>query len=76
MLKDDIYAAQSAIRIGIENSQELLDEHEIKLGRTIRSNRLTAERMELEIEKMKAALKAIEKPSDLPNTKLVGRLWQ
>ena len=63
MLKDSIYAATDAIRAGIENTQELLIRHDIDLGRTTRSNRYTAERLELEIAQMQRALEGLSKPN-------------
>lgn len=63
MLKDTIYAAQSAIQIGIEYTQELLAAHDARLGRTTRSNKETAERMEYEIEAMKKALADLQSPN-------------
>lgn len=63
MLKDSIYAAQEAIRAGIENTQDLLADHDVRLGRTTRSNRYTAERMEGEIRQMKAALDGLQNPN-------------
>lgn len=63
MLKDSIYAAQAALRIGIENSQELLAKHDVELGREHRGNRLAAERMEREIAEMKIALEGLAKPN-------------
>jgi len=63
MLKDSIYAAQEAIRAGIENTQELLADHDVRLGRTTRSNRYTAERLEGEIRQMQAALDGLQKPN-------------
>jgi hypothetical protein len=62
MLKDSILAAQEAIRSGIENTQELLADHDVRLGRTTRSNRHTAERLEGEIRQMQAALDSIQGP--------------
>lgn len=46
MTKDSIYSAIDALMLGIENTQELLIKHDIELGRTTRSNKLTAERLE------------------------------
>ena len=63
MLKDSVYAAQEAIRAGIENTQELLADHDVRLGRTTRSNRYTAERLEGEIRQMQAALDGLQKPN-------------
>ena len=59
ILKDSIYAAQEALKIGIENSKELLAEFEFRFGRSTRSNRITAERMEEEIKQMQNALDGI-----------------
>ena len=59
LTKDAILAAQDALKIGIENSEELLADYEMRFGRDTRSNRMTAERMEQEIESMKAALKGL-----------------
>lgn len=63
MTKDSIYAARAAIEAGIENTQELLADHDTRLGRTTRSNRYTALRMEEEIWQMQQALKGIEQPN-------------
>jgi CRISPR/Cas system-associated endonuclease Cas1 len=62
MLKDSVHAAQEAIRAGIENTQELLADHDVRLGRTTRSTRHTAERLEGEIRQMQAALDSIQGP--------------
>lgn len=63
MLKDSIYAAQEAIRAGIENTEELLSDHDVRLGRTTRSNRYTADRLEGEIRQMKVALDGLQNPN-------------
>ena len=63
MLKDAVYAAQEAIRAGIENTQELLADHDVRLGRTTRRNRYTAERLEGEIRQMQSALDGLQKPN-------------
>ena len=68
MSKDRIYAAQEALRIGIENSEELLADFDARLGREHRSNRIAAERMEQEIELMKKALADIQSPNSNPLT--------
>ena len=69
MLKDSIYAAQEALKIGIENSQELLADFETRFGRDHRSNKITAERMDEEIAQMKKALNDIKQPNgQFPNT--------
>jgi hypothetical protein len=62
MLKDHIYAAQQAIRDGIDYTQELLANRDCELGRDHRSNRETAERIEREIEQMKLALANLSNP--------------
>jgi D-serine deaminase-like pyridoxal phosphate-dependent protein len=66
MRKDSIYAAQEAIRAGIENTQELLIEHDASLGRTTRKNRCIAERLEAEIRQMQAALNGLQTPNGCP----------
>jgi predicted nucleic acid-binding protein len=63
MLKDSIYAAQEALKIGIEYSKELLAEFEFRFGRSTRSNRITAERIEEEIRQMEYALDGILNPN-------------
>jgi len=63
MLKDSIYAAQMALRLGIEISEESLAEFDQRPGREHRRNRLIAERMEQDIAQMKKALIGIEKPN-------------
>jgi hypothetical protein len=63
ILKDSIYAAQEALKIGIENSKELLAEFEFRFGRSTRSNRITAERIEEEIRQMEYALDGILNPN-------------
>ncbi|NCA94154.1 MAG: hypothetical protein EOM84_03135 [Sphingobacteriia bacterium] len=61
--KDHIYAAISAIQIGLENTEELLVDHEEKVGRTTRKNRLEAERLEKELDQMKSTLIGLQKLS-------------
>jgi hypothetical protein len=63
VLKDSILAAQDAILIGLENTQELLLEHDINFGRTTSKNRINAERLEGEIKQMQNALLAIKEPN-------------
>jgi len=62
MKKDTIYSARHALEAGLENTQELLVDHDVMLGRTTRSNRYTAERLEGEIREMKCAIEALKKP--------------
>ena len=59
--KDAIYAAHEALKIGIENSEELLTEFELRFGRDTRSNKLTAEQMERDIAFMKKALENLKR---------------
>lgn len=58
--KDVIYAAQEALKIGIENSEELLADYDARYGRDHRSNKMSAERMEKEIAEMKLALEKLK----------------
>lgn len=62
MQKDSIYAARTALQAGLENTQELLADHDARLGRTTRGNRCTAERLEAEIREMQAALEKLKQP--------------
>jgi hypothetical protein len=66
MKKDTIYAARTALEAGLENTQELLADHDVKLGRTTRSNRYTAERLEGEIRDMKAAIEKLNPTHTAP----------
>jgi hypothetical protein len=61
-----IESVRSALTAGLENTQELLINHDIALGRTTRGNRYTAERLEGEIRDMKACLELLEKPDGVP----------
>ena len=58
--KDVIYAAQEALKIGIENTEELLARHDAELGREHRHNRMTAMAMAEEIAEMKRALENLK----------------
>ena len=62
--KDKVEAARTALRAGLENTQELLNDYDARLGRTTRSNRHTAERLEGEIREMKSAIDALDPPTD------------
>lgn len=64
VLATTVHAVREALTTGIENTQELLAAHDFTLGRTTRSNRMTAERLEQEIVAMQAAYEALdpEKP--------------
>ena len=62
MTKDSICAAAAALRVGIDNTRELLSDHDVRLGRTTKSNRLTAERLETEIIQIESALDGITAP--------------
>lgn len=57
--KDVICAAIYAVEIGLENTQDILIENDINLGRTTRKNRQNANRLEREIEQMKATLEKL-----------------
>ena len=61
-----IKSVRAALTAGMENTQELLINHDIALGRTTRGNRYTAERLEFEIRDMKACLELLEKPDGAP----------
>lgn len=56
MKKDTLYAALHALQTGLENTQELLEDRDSRLGRSTRSNRTTAERLESEIETIQSAI--------------------
>lgn len=58
--KDAIYAAREALKIGIENSEELLSDYDARYGRDHRTNKMSAERMEEEISQMKRALEQLK----------------
>jgi hypothetical protein len=60
--KDTIYAAYDALKTGLENTQELLCLHDQNLGRTTKSNRMTAEQLEFEIENMKTIIEKLKQP--------------
>jgi myo-inositol catabolism protein IolC len=64
VLLTTVHAAREALTSGIENTQELLAAHDFTLGRTTRSNRMSAERLEQEIASMQAAYEDLdpEKP--------------
>jgi hypothetical protein len=48
-----------ALKIGLENTEQILTEHEANLGRTTRKNRTYAEQLEQEIVTINAALQSI-----------------
>jgi len=58
--KDTIYAAKAALRAGLENTQELLIEHDAALGRTTRKNRFIADNYETDIHNMQLAIQSLE----------------
>jgi len=62
MRKDTIYEARDALACGIENTEELLIMHDRDLGRSTKSNRLNAERLEQEIQKMKISFAKLGEP--------------
>jgi hypothetical protein len=53
---EDIAKIKNALQIGLENSEDLLAQHETSLGRSTRNNRLTAEAMEVDVELILEAL--------------------
>jgi len=63
MTKESLDLARNALQIGIENTQELLDQRDAQFGRTTRSNKLAAERLELEIEQMRTAAENLLGPT-------------
>lgn len=62
MKTETLQAAREALQIGIENTDELLTRHDCDYGRTTRKNRIEAERLESDIEKMRAAVSSLKKP--------------
>lgn len=62
--KDKIYAAISALQVGLENTQDLLAQHDYSLGRDTRKNRFEAERLENEIRIIGAALDSLKAERD------------
>jgi ribosomal protein S20 len=73
MLKTTIEATKQAVEIGIENTQELLSDFDIRFGRTTRSNRLTAERLEAEIKTMNNALSKLTHPDGCAYSKPLNK---
>lgn len=63
MLESTVLDARRAIEIGIENTRNLLVDHDAMLGRTIRKNRVFAESMESDIRIMTEALLALSEPN-------------
>lgn len=63
--KTELRRVYDALIAGLENTQELLCDHDVRLGRTTRSNRHTAERLESEIKDIKASLEIVKWPYDL-----------
>jgi len=66
MKKDTIYAAREMLRIGLENTEELLYALDTTVGRTISSTRLHAEQLEREIQIMKDTLALLKEPDGMP----------
>ena len=66
MSLSSINAAKAAIEVGIENTTELLIDWETRFGRTTRSNRMTAERLELDITQMQSALARLDEADGRP----------
>lgn len=61
LLKDDIRFAVECLKIAVENTQELLSDHDERFGRDTRKNKLTAERLESEISDLKVAVEKLSK---------------
>jgi len=59
--KDVIYAAAAALKAGLDNTEELLIEHDDRLGRTTRKNRLIAENYEADIRNMKRVIEDLRR---------------
>lgn len=57
---ENLNAVREALQIGLENTEQVLTDHDIKLGRTTRSNRLTAERLEAEVKSVQETIKLLE----------------
>jgi len=68
--KDYIYAAITSIQDGICYAEECLQEHDERLGRTIRKNKLWAETVEKDIAQMKLTLEWLRR---LPNSCISGK---
>ena len=62
--KDYIYAAITSIQDGLGYAEECLQEHDGRLGRTTRKNKLWAEIMEKDIAQMRLSLEWLR---SLPN---------
>jgi hypothetical protein len=58
--KDAIYAARAALKVGYDNTEELLIEHDERLGRTTRKNRFIAENYEADMRSMSLAIQSLE----------------
>lgn len=61
LLKDDIRFAVECLKVAVENTQELLSDHDERFGRDTRKNKLTAERLESEISDLKIAVEKLSK---------------
>jgi hypothetical protein len=60
ILKDDLYSAIECIENGIENTIEVLNDHDNRFGRTTKSNLRKAELYEIEIRNMRDILKTLK----------------
>lgn len=57
---ENLNVVREALQIGLENTEQVLTDHDIKLGRTTRSNRRTAELLEEDIDKFKKVIKELQ----------------
>ena len=57
---EDLGKVRDALQIGREMAEDLLARHDLELGRTTRSNRLTEESMEADIANIKEAIKKVQ----------------
>jgi len=62
---DTLKDAMDCLSTGVEYAKEVLVEHDASLGRSIRKNRIWAEQIESDIQKMEKTLKVLEER--LPN---------
>lgn len=62
ILKDHVYFAIPALEVGLENTRELLVDHDERYGRSTRKNRLIAERLENEVSQIEDALNNLKDP--------------
>jgi hypothetical protein len=59
--KDVIYAAAAALKAGLDNTEELLMEHDAARGRTTRKNKFIAEVYEVDMHNMKRVIEDLRR---------------